>query len=134
MRSASPLDRVVDLLSATGSKPRRSGSQWIARCPAHPDRRPSLSLGQTDAGVVLLHCLAGCATDDLCGYWETVDGERKREPGILEAFDITSEEADGLIIWARVTEGWIEDPAEIEAEEEGEAEEGEEAGESGNGA
>lgn len=37
----------------------------MARCPAHPDRRPSLSLGQTDAGVVLLHCFAGCASDDV---------------------------------------------------------------------
>ena len=65
MRSASPLDQVVDLLSATGGKPRRSGSQWMARCPAHSDRRPSLSLRTTDDGVVLLHCFAGCATGDV---------------------------------------------------------------------
>ncbi|MGO1851372.1 AAA family ATPase [Microbacterium sp.] len=40
-------------------------SSWLARCPAHDDRNPSLSVRETEAGVVLLHCFAGCATADV---------------------------------------------------------------------
>lgn len=38
----------------------RSGANWVACCPAHDDRRPSLSLTDTDDGRVLVHCHAGC--------------------------------------------------------------------------
>lgn len=33
---------------------------WIARCPAHPDRSPSLSIREGSDGRTLLHCFAGC--------------------------------------------------------------------------
>ena len=39
---------------------RRVGSGWLARCPAHPDREPSLSVGAGEGGRLLLHCFAGC--------------------------------------------------------------------------
>src|SRR5262249_12866760 len=39
---------------------RRVGSAWMARCPAHDDREPSLSIGETRDGKVLVHCHAGC--------------------------------------------------------------------------
>ena len=78
---------------------------------------PQMLVAMGEGGVKTIDDLAGCATDDLCGYWETIDGERKREVGILEEFGITPEEANDLIMWARVTEGWIEDPAEAEPEE-----------------
>ncbi len=77
---------------------------------------PAMLVALGEGDVKTIEDLAGCATDDLCGYWETVDGERKREPGLLEAFDIVPEEANDLIMWARVTVGWIEDPAEAEEE------------------
>ncbi len=38
----------------------RTGSGWIARCPAHDDRRPSLSIGEGKDGTTLIHCHAGC--------------------------------------------------------------------------
>jgi hypothetical protein len=41
---------------------RRSGSGWSARCPAHDDRRASLSIAEGDDGRVLLKCHAGCST------------------------------------------------------------------------
>ena len=73
--------------------------------------------------------LAGCATDDLTGWTERVDGERKHYDGILEAYKITAEEAEDLIMRARVKAGWITqeelDAARAEAEE-GEEEEAEE--------
>ncbi len=40
---------------------RRRGAGWVARCPAHEDREPSLSIGIGREGSVLLHCFAGCA-------------------------------------------------------------------------
>jgi hypothetical protein len=44
---------------------RRSGSGRIARCPAHEDRNPSLSLREEN-GRVLLHCFAGCSVEAVC--------------------------------------------------------------------
>lgn len=41
---------------------RRQGSAWVARCPAHADRGPSLSIREGDDGRVLVHCFAGCET------------------------------------------------------------------------
>lgn len=39
--------------------------KWLARCPAHDDRDPSLSVGQADDGRVLIHCFAGCTPEDI---------------------------------------------------------------------
>jgi putative DNA primase/helicase len=39
---------------------RKSGSAWMAACPAHEDREPSLSITDTDNGKVLVRCHAGC--------------------------------------------------------------------------
>ena len=40
-----------------------SGAGWLARCPAHDDRRPSLSIGVGRDGRTLLKCFAGCPTE-----------------------------------------------------------------------
>jgi putative DNA primase/helicase len=39
---------------------RRVGVAWMARCPAHDDRKPSLSIRDSDDGKVLVRCHAGC--------------------------------------------------------------------------
>ena len=41
-----------------------SRDRWMARCPAHSDRSPSLSVRDT-GDRVLVHCFAGCATEDV---------------------------------------------------------------------
>lgn len=47
---------------------RSSGAgRWNARCPAHADRSPSLSLRLTEGGVILLKCFAGCDTEAVLG-------------------------------------------------------------------
>jgi len=47
-------------------KPRqRQPGQWSARCPAHPDKSPSLSVRETPDGAVLLHCFGGCETAEI---------------------------------------------------------------------
>ena len=44
---------------------RRAGAGWQARCPAHDDSEPSLSIGETDDGKVLIYCHAGCEQHDV---------------------------------------------------------------------
>ena len=56
--------------------------------------------------------------DDLRGYFENKNGERVREPGILESFNLSAEAAEDLILRARIAMGWIEAPPEPEPEAE----------------
>ena len=51
--------------------------------------------------------LAGCATDDLTGWNERKDGENVRYPGALDGFEISRDEAEAIIMQARVKAGWI---------------------------
>lgn len=45
---------------------RQSGpGRWMARCPAHEDRSPSLSVRELEDGRVLVHCFSGCAAADV---------------------------------------------------------------------
>lgn len=44
----------------------RVGGRWMARCPAHDDRRASLSIATGDDGRVLLHCHARCSPEAIC--------------------------------------------------------------------
>jgi N utilization substance protein A len=66
--------------------------------------------------------LAGCATDDLVGWNERKDGEMTRNPGILDGFDISREEAEALIMQARVKAGWIKEEDLVAPAEESTAE------------
>jgi transcription termination/antitermination protein NusA len=51
--------------------------------------------------------LAGCATDELAGFSERKDGETIKHPGVLEGFELTREQAETIIMQARVKMGWI---------------------------
>ena len=52
----------VDTLISRLDKVRRTGrGSWIACCPAHADKSPSLTIRETDDGKVLLHCFTGCS-------------------------------------------------------------------------
>jgi N utilization substance protein A len=51
--------------------------------------------------------LAGCATDDLVGWSERKDGESTRHAGYLDGFDISRDEAEAMIMQARLKAGWI---------------------------
>lgn len=59
-----PLERVIDALNDQDCRPRGSGSAWSARCPAHDDHAPSLSVSDRD-GTALVHCHAGCPQDEV---------------------------------------------------------------------
>ncbi len=58
-------DTLHDILQKLGAvNPQRDGS-WIARCPAHDDREPSLHISLSGEHI-LLHCFAGCRVEDIC--------------------------------------------------------------------
>jgi len=57
--------RLLNALDDHGCRPRRVGGQWSARCPAHEDRHPSLSLTRGRDDRVLLNCHAGCPIESV---------------------------------------------------------------------
>jgi transcription termination/antitermination protein NusA len=58
-------------------------------------------------GIKTVEDLAGCATDDLSGWTERKDGEAVRQAGFLDGFDLTREEAEAIIMQARLKAGWV---------------------------
>ncbi|MFY8041114.1 MAG: transcription termination factor NusA [Bosea sp. (in: a-proteobacteria)] len=74
-----------------------------------------VALGEND--VKSIEDLAGCATDDLIGYTERKQGETTRHSGFLDSFNLSRDDAEAMIMAARVKAGWIEAPA-VEAEPE----------------
>ena len=74
-----------------------------------------VKLGENEVKTV--EDLAGCATDDLTGWTERKDGESIKQVGYLDGIEISREDAEALIMAARVKAGWIEAPVpEAEAE------------------
>lgn len=92
---------------------RQAGRGWMARCPAHDDRKPSLSISTGDQAKVLVHCHAGCDQGQVIaalqarGLWN--DGDRRhgrfahREtcPAVNAPLDHNAEKrsAAALAIW-----------------------------------
>lgn len=89
------LQRFLDRLDGV----RRDGAQWLARCPAHDDQNPSLSIGLGDDGRVLVSCHAGCdfaAIVNACGLKpadffppKATSGQpvpRRKAPRVFEKF------------------------------------------------
>lgn len=76
----------------------------------------AVALGQGD--VKTIEDLAGLVPDDLRGWFESKNGERVREPGILESFNLEPADAELLIMRARIAMGWVEAPPEPEPAEE----------------
>ncbi|MEM9497266.1 MAG: transcription termination factor NusA, partial [Pseudomonadota bacterium] len=74
-----------------------------------------VALAQDD--VKTLEDFATCADWELAGGWTSVDGERVKDDGVLEVFDVSLEEAQDLVMTARVMLGWV-DPADLEAQAE----------------
>lgn len=75
-------------------------------------------------GVKSLEDFATCADWELAGGWTTVDGQRIKDEGLLEKFDVSLEEAQTMVMTARIQLGWV-DPAELEVAEEETLEDGE---------
>ncbi len=57
-----PIERLLAKLPDA----RKAGKGWSARCPAHEDRRASLSVAEGDDGRALVRCHAGCTAYAIC--------------------------------------------------------------------
>jgi hypothetical protein len=73
---------VTAAMIATALGGRKAGAGWMARCPAHHDQTPSLSICDADDGKVLIRCYAGCDQNQVIaslrsrGLW-TENGPRR---------------------------------------------------------
>src|SRR5262245_19460464 len=95
---------------------RRVGGGWIARCPAHEDRKPSLSITEAKGGKVLIRCHAGCeqvrviAALRLLGLWNGNSPRRfiRSAPRVAGAPQQGRDEAQrskaALAIWQAATD------------------------------
>jgi len=75
-----------------------------------------VKLGEND--VKTLEDFAGCVPDDLVGWSEKKDGETIKHEGFLTGLDVSREQAEAMILAARIKAGWIEAPAETAETEE----------------
>jgi N utilization substance protein A len=140
---ASELASIEGFDEATGEEIRSRAQAYLARIEAEQDeRRRELGVadelkevdGVTTAMLVKfgendvksIEDLAGCATDDLVGWTEKKDGESVKNAGFLDGFDLSKEEAEAMIMNARVKAGWVDEadlhPAPEAEQAEGEAE------------
>ena len=62
--SMSPADTLLPRLDGVRQ---RGQDQWSARCPAHDDKSPSLSIKEVGDGRVLVHCFGGCSVESVLG-------------------------------------------------------------------
>jgi hypothetical protein len=112
---------------------RRAGGTWMARCPAHDDGRPSLSITDARDGKVLVRCHAGCNQRELIaalrarGAWERTpvrfspkdDAEPRRERDCERRSEAalaiwrTSRPADGTPVEAYLRSRGIAIPAPL---------------------
>lgn len=93
---------------------RRTGTHWMAPCPGHEDRNPSLSIRDADDGKVLVHCHAGCdqalviaelRSRDL---WDGSGDNRRlpnqnrlsRSPDVRPAEDCVNRTVSALRLWS----------------------------------
>ena len=68
----------------------RSGSGWVMRCPAHNDRNPSLSVSDSENGLILLKCFAGCETRAVIDALKSLGLWRSSTRGSLAGSRMTS--------------------------------------------
>ncbi|WP_371155761.1 transcription termination factor NusA [Jannaschia sp. 2305UL9-9] len=68
---------------------------------------PQMLEALTADGVKTLEDFATCADWELAGGWTTDGGERIKDDGLLEKFDVSLEEAQDMIMTARVMLGWV---------------------------
>ncbi|MEO8243984.1 MAG: transcription termination factor NusA [bacterium] len=83
---------------------------------------PQMIEALANDGIKTLEDFATCADWELAGGWTTVNGARHKDEGVLEKFDMSLEEAQHLVMTARVMLGWV-DPTELETANDDVAEE-----------
>lgn len=71
---------------------RRSGENWIARCPAHDDQKPSLSFGERGDGSAWLKCFAGCSLAQIkAALGQNGNGHKQKAGRIVKVYEYMDE-------------------------------------------
>ncbi|MGI3210761.1 transcription termination factor NusA [Roseovarius tibetensis] len=78
---------------------------------------PQMVQALAEDDVKSLDDFATCADWELAGGWTTVNGERVKDEGLLEKFDVSLEEAQNMVMTARVMLGWV-DPDDLVTDDE----------------
>ena len=91
---------VHDLLSRLDKAKAKNGG-WMACCPAHDDRDPSLSIKEGDNGRILLYCHAGCKTENVVSALnlhmsDLMPDQQNQEPREVAMYDYTNEAGELL--------------------------------------
>lgn len=102
---------LADRIRQHGSAVRGGPTQWAAQCPAHDDRAPSLSIGTGTEGVPLIHCQAGCRTEDVLGAVGLTladlmpDRDRPERPRVVATYPYVDEHGQLLYEVRRIEPG-----------------------------
>ena len=84
---------------------RRIGrGRWVAKCPAHPDKRPSLSIAVGKKTDLVFKCMShGCTQDEVLAAmgltWRDVLGEREVDPQVLRRMRLEEQRRIALRQW-----------------------------------
>ena len=73
---------------------------------------PPMLVALAEDDIKTLEDFATCADWELSGGWTVVEGKRHKDEGILEQFDVSLEEAQNLVMTARIELGWV-DPEDL---------------------
>ena len=68
---------------------------------------PQMFVALAEDGIKTLEDFAQCADWELAGGYTTIDGQRVKDDGLLEQFDVGLEEAQAMVMNARVMLGWL---------------------------
>jgi transcription termination/antitermination protein NusA len=98
-------DYLARIEAEQDARRRELGVEDALRDVAGVTTRMLVAFGENDIKTV--EDLAGCATDDLIGWTERKDGESVKHAGVLDGFELSREEAEGIIMQARLKIGWI---------------------------
>jgi DNA primase len=74
---------------------RRNGAGHIARCPAHEDRTPSLSINEHE-GKILVHCHAGCSQEAVLAALKELSPQNGVTARIVAVYDYQDEKGELL--------------------------------------
>lgn len=81
---------------ASRLKAKRNGNGWMALCPAHEDKKPSLSISVGDGGKLLTNCFAGCTPEQVAATLHLNDTSKR----IVAEYDYCDE--NGKLLYQSV--------------------------------
>lgn len=101
LKGAAPAPMTIEAFLAKLDAVRACGAnRWRARCPAHADKSPSLSIRATDDGTILLRCFAACDNASICealgiGFQDLfADSRRLRNRAVKKSKPVYPADAD----------------------------------------